>query len=55
MPLSKRDLFIIGIAIILCARIFDFSFVFVIIGIILIYDALVNINRHEIKNKDDLS
>jgi hypothetical protein len=55
MTISKREIFIIGIAIILCARIFDFSFVFVIIGIILIYDALININRQNIEDKDDLS
>ena len=55
MSISKKELFIIGIAIILFTRIFDFSFVFIIIGVLLIYDALFNINKQEIEDRDDLS
>ena len=54
MLITKREIFIIGIAIILCTRIFDFSFIFLIIGIFLVYDALFNINKREIKDRDDL-
>ena len=54
MLITKREIFIIGIAIILSTRIFDLSFVFLIIGILLVYDALFNINKREIEDRDEL-
>jgi len=47
---SKKDLFIIGIVIILGTRIFHFSNVFLIIGILLVFDALININNKSIED-----
>ncbi len=49
---SKKKIFVIGLALILCTRIFDFSNIFLFVGILLVFDGLFGINKKEIKNQE---
>ncbi|MBT8267535.1 MAG: hypothetical protein KJO41_04445 [Bacteroidia bacterium] len=53
MNVSKNDLFIIGIALIIGTKLLNFHNVFIVIGILLVYNALNKINKSETEDSEN--
>lgn len=52
MTVTKKQLFIIGIVLILGTKIFHFSNLFLVIGVLLVFDSLFRINNSEVEETD---